>query len=255
MLDNLDERIEKLTTAVRHLRDGQLYWVEKVTEALSGPSETSLMQSDLLNSMSAYDFGDILKIHHIFSAEPFTKDKFEYALVQVLGWHGKQAALATKGNPGHDATVDGQRFSLKTQADKGIKATEIWISKFMEMGKGKWGKHESELGPLRDAFLEHLARYDRILTLRAISKAPNWHYELVEVHKAVLERAKLGVLQMKRDSKQHPKPGYCRVQDDEGHPLFELYFDGGTERKLQIKALQKSACTVHAEWKFTQSPQ
>ncbi len=31
---------------------------------------------------------------------------------------------------------------------------------------------------------------------------------------------------------------------------FQLYFDGGTERKLQIKHLLKSLCVVHAEWKF-----
>ena len=31
---------------------------------------------------------------------------------------------------------------------------------------------------------------------------------------------------------------------------FALYFDGGTERKLQVKDLQKSLCIVHGEWDF-----
>lgn len=31
---------------------------------------------------------------------------------------------------------------------------------------------------------------------------------------------------------------------------YALYFDGGTERKLQIKSLRKSLCVVHASWEF-----
>lgn len=49
------------------------------------------------------------------------------------------------------------------------------------------------------------------------------------------------------DSRQNPKPGYCRVTVN-GQPAFELYFDGGTERKLQVRKLQVSMCTVHATW-------
>ncbi|MEO6788478.1 MAG: restriction endonuclease, partial [Chthoniobacteraceae bacterium] len=94
-------------------------------------------------------------------------------------------------------------------------------------------------------------RYDRILTLRTISKAPNWHYELVEIPKPLLAQAKDGKLEMKLESKQSPKPGYCHVRDADGQPLFHLDFDAGSERKLQIKALRKSACVLHAEWKFT----
>jgi type II restriction enzyme len=60
------------------------------------------------------------------------------------------------------------------------------------------------------------------------------------------------------NSTQIPKPGYCRVYEEKEGGLFgterkkkfELYFDGGGERKLQIKALDKSLCTIHAEWIF-----
>lgn len=51
-------------------------------------------------------------------------------------------------------------------------------------------------------------------------------------------------------SKQTPKPGYCHVNDVNGNEKFQLYFDGGTERKLQIKNLDKGFCVVHAEWEF-----
>ena len=102
--------------------------------------------------------------------------------------------------------------------------------------------------------------YDRILSLRAISKPPKeWHYELVEIPKSLLLEARNGEFEMMFSSGQIPKPGYCRVFEKGGKDLlarpikkkrFELYFDGGGERKLQIKHLDKSHCTVHAEWSF-----
>ena len=67
------------------------------------------------------NFGDAMRIHHGFSAEPFSKDKFEYVFVIVLKLSGHNAQSAPKGNPDHDVTVDGVQLSLKNQADKNIK--------------------------------------------------------------------------------------------------------------------------------------
>ncbi len=52
------------------------------------------------------------------------------------------------------------------------------------------------------------------------------------------------------DSKQNPKPGTCTVIDAAGQVKFQLYFDGGTERKLQIRQIDKRLCTVHATWEW-----
>ena len=53
-------------------------------------------------------------------------------------------------------------------------------------------------------------------------------------------------------SKQKPKPGYCNISEATGKGnKFQLYFDGGTERKLQIKNLQKKYCVLVAKWKFS----
>lgn len=251
MHDSTRQRIDRLMPILRELRPSQLQWVETVAKTLTTPAEFVLHREDLLDQTSVLDFGDLLRIHHVLSAEPFTKDKFEYALVQVLQRRGVKASLAPKGNPGHDATIDGTRISLKTQADKNIKREEVWISKFMELGKGIWANNPADLKPLRMAFLDHLKRYDRIFSLRAIGKAPNWHYELIEIPKSLLQLAQTGRLEMMVDSRQNPKPGYCHVSDANGSGLYQLYFDAGSERKLQIKALRKSACLLHAEWKFT----
>ena len=143
-------------------------------------------------------------------------------------------------------SVQGRR----SPGGKSVKAERIWISKFMELGRGKW-ENEQDLAGLRDSFLRHMNQYDRILSLRALQKSPQWHYELVEIPKAVLQRAASGQIVMQHESRQTPKPGYCDARDDSNALLFRLYFDGGTERKLQIKDLVKSACIVHGEWEFT----
>lgn len=162
-----------------------------------------------------------------------------------------RAELARKGNPGHDITIGGVKFSLKTQANKGISRKSVYISKFMELGKGQWGDDEKDLIGLREQFFSHMKSYDRILVLRTVSKAPDgWEYELVEIPTALLQQASGGTLRMMHGSTQNPKPGYCDVRDLKGALLFQLYFDGGTERKLQIKGINIENCIVHARWNF-----
>ena len=44
-----------------------------------------------------------MRVHHCFSEEPFSKDKFEYVLVKTLKTSGRTASMAPRCNPGHDA--------------------------------------------------------------------------------------------------------------------------------------------------------
>lgn len=239
-----------LVRTIPDLTAGQLHWLQRVVTVFRAEHLFSLSNSDLFDEITLQNFGDAMRVHHSFSAEPFSKDKFEYVLVQVLNMSGHRASLAPKGNPGHDATIDNVKVSLKTQADKGIKENTLWISKFMELGKGEWGDDPEELEDLRDQFLTHMKNYERVLSLRALARAPHWKYELVEIPKKVLAAAIDGELKMMTDSQQFPKPGYCYVRNANGEPMFDLYFDAGSERKLQIKNLRKSFCRIHAVWEF-----
>jgi len=255
MADNRQERIADLVAKLPDLTDGQISWIANVVDVFNSPSEFTVFASDIFDETTLENFGDALRIHHSFSVEAFTKDKFEYVLEKVLKISGVRASLAPRGNRGHDITIRGQSVSLKTQADRHIRSDQIWISKFMELGKGQWSDKPSELTGLRDMFLEHMDQYDRILTLRALQRGPEWVYELVEIPKVLLMKANEGELEMKIDSRQMPKPGYCYVRSPGGELIFQLYFDGGGERKLQVKKLLKSYCTVHGTWKFTVHPE
>jgi Type II site-specific deoxyribonuclease len=88
----------------------------------------------------------------------------------------------------------------------------------------------------------HMESYDRILSLRWLRSARtySWHYELVEIPKSLLLEAQNGVLRIRHNSRQFPKPAYYDVMDSKGVGKFQLYFDVGGERKLQIKGLKKT---------------
>ncbi len=209
--------------------------------------------SDLITDCVLEMFGDALQIHHCFSREALSKDRFEYAFNRVLNQCGIESTLADKCNPGHDITIMGTPFSLKTQADRDIRRDFLHISKFMELGKGQWVNEEDLVG-LRDRFFRHMEAYDRILQLRRLTdSATLQEYELVEIPKALLQKSANCPPLMNHTSRQTPKPGRCSVIEH-GRLVFELYFDGGTERKLQIQKLRKDLCFVHAEWGIRRIP-
>ena len=244
------ERIRHIAERLPRLTGYQLDSIARIIDQLQGAKQFWRNgASDLVTEEVLQDFGDALRIHHVFSAEALSKDRFEYALERVLQGRGIAAMRAPKGNPGHDLTIKNVRVSLKTQADKGIIVGAVHISKFMELGKGVWTDKIEDLQGLLARFFEHMAKYERIFTLRRLKDKADEHYELVEIPKELLERAKTGTLRVVTESRQTPKPGYCTVPDASG-TAFQLYFDGGTERKLQVKDLRKDLCVVHGTWKF-----
>jgi Type II site-specific deoxyribonuclease len=208
-------------------------------------------KSDLVTPVVLNALGDALRIHHAFSRQPLSKDRFEFALEWALNRAGIKAELVkNRTNRGHDITIEKVPVSLKTQADANIKNDTLHISKFMELGKGEW-----KLASLRDSFLKHMDAYERIFQFRCLVAGPkSYSYELVEIPKKLLIEAENAELVIQKKSRQTPKPGYGYVNDDEGKRKFALYFDGGTERKLQIKLIRKDLCIVHATWEFESTP-
>ncbi|MDD2463145.1 MAG: hypothetical protein PHI97_04050 [Desulfobulbus sp.] len=116
---------EEIITEIQGLTCGQLYWINRVLHIFNGQYNFEIITSDIIDNVILLNFGDALRVHHSFSVEPFSKDKFEYVLEQCLKMGGQSAFLATKGNRGHDITINGQTFSLKTQADKNIREDKI----------------------------------------------------------------------------------------------------------------------------------
>jgi type II restriction enzyme len=248
-------RITALARALNELSSSQLDWMEGVINQFTiDPDLDRNPASDLVTDCVLEMFGDALQVHHCFSTEALSKDRFEYALHRALNQCGIPSALADKCHPGHDITIRGVPFSLKTQADRGIRKGLLHVSKFMELGKGQWVTAEDLIG-LRDRFFKHMEAYDRILQLRRLVDSETLQkYELVEVPKDLLLQSRNFTPVMMHASQQIPKPGKCSVTSQDGALLFELYFDGGTERKLQIRHLRKDLCFVHAVWGIKRIP-
>lgn len=232
------------------LAEEQLQYVSDVVATLSRPPEIEVGRTDLPSVWLA-GLGEVIQLHHLHSAEPFTKDKFEYAVVRLMLRSGILAEKVANGHPGEDVVVAGVRWSLKTQADRQIRRNQILISKFMELGRGRW-ESEADLAGLRDRMLSHLENYERIFSLRCLTPRPDdlWEYELVEIPRELLLGARGLPCEMAHESRQVPKPGRCFIRDNAGHLQAELYFDGGSERKLRIQKIAIEACRVHARWKF-----
>jgi hypothetical protein len=248
MTTDESKRRAVLAADLLKLSISQLEWIQSVIGQFQLPFEFYRNPlSDVISDTVLERFGDALRIHHAFSRQALSKDRFEFALERALRLSGVQADLATsRTNPGHDITISGARVSLKTEAANNIRANVIHISKWMELGQGDWQLHL-----LLQQFLEHMHGYDRIFTMRRLQPGPTrYEYEFVEIPKILLLSAASANLQVQESSRQFPKPGYGYVRDSANRLQFALYFDGGTERKLQIKNLAKSLCTVHARWEF-----
>jgi type II restriction enzyme len=244
--------IRSLAQALVELTPSQLDWVGAVIQQFHLPHEFRRKEdSDLVTPAVLEMLGDALRIHHAFSRQALSKDRFEFAFERSLNRAGIQAELVgNRTNRGHDITIMGVPVSLKTQADAGIRVDSLHISKFMELGKGPW-----ELPLLRDMFLTHMRSYERVVQFRCLVPGPTAYlYELVEIPKGLLLEGAAAELVTQLDSRQTPKPGYGYVYDAEKKLKFALYFDGGTERKLQIKAISKELCAVHATWRFDSAP-
>lgn len=207
--------------------------------------------SDFITEEVLASLGDRLLSHHAGSHQALSKDRFEHAFESALNAAGIPANLVkSRTNRGHDIDILGIPVSLKTEAAAAIKDQSIHVSKWMELGRGEWN-----LSLLLDLFLEHMQSYERIFTLRRLKdKDKKTRYELVEIPKPLLLKAANCELEVRTNSKQNPQPGYGYVRDAAGELKYSLYFDGGSERKLQIKHLRKDLCKVHATWVFDSSP-
>lgn len=130
--------VRSLAQALVELTPSQLIWVGGVIEQFHLPHEFRRRDdSDFVTPAVLEMLGDALQIHHAFSRQALSKDRFEFALEAALNRSGIQAELVTnRTNRGHDITIAGVPVSLKTQADAGIREDLLHISKFMELGRG-----------------------------------------------------------------------------------------------------------------------
>jgi type II restriction enzyme len=95
-------KVKTLALALADLSESQLQWMEEV-----------------MGNSTSEMFADALQIHHCFSTEALSKDRFEYAFDRVLNRCGIPSSLAGKRKPGHDITIRG--YSGPQNSDHAIR--------------------------------------------------------------------------------------------------------------------------------------
>jgi len=248
-----EQRLVELTRLWPKLSEDQQELLLRAADDLARPiTSWRLESSDIIRDDSMLKrFGDILKMHHLISLEPFRKEKFEYALERLYELGGIAASRPASSTATYDLEVDGEKWSLKSQADKKIRRDVIFISKFMEIGSHSWNRNPDSLVNVCRKVLDKLFETDRIFTLRCLnpSDSTRHEYELLEIPVDVFKRLDCTRCAISPRSRQNPPVATCAASDDKGI-MFKFYFDGGTEMKLQVKDLRVDQCIEHARWNF-----
>jgi len=246
MLNSQEKTV--LLEALDRLTPAQQLWVESIILAFGMPRKFSRNPaSDIISQEVLEHFGNQLISHHANSRQALSKDRFEFAFETALVAAGTPAQLVkSRTNRGHDIDIGGVPTNLKTEAAANIREDVIHISKWMELGKGPW-----DIDFQRKQFLGHMSSYERIFMLRRLKGTPTRiRYELVEIPKDLLLECETCEIEVCEGTTQSSKPAYVRVNERDGRQKYALYFDAGSERKLQVKALRKDLCVVHGTWQF-----
>lgn len=207
--------------------------------------ETFYEESDFATPRFRVNFRNRLLIHHATNEAKLTKKAFEFAFLGASRADGRTGSTATSNTlSGADVIVDGIRFSLKTEAARGIKTEQITISKFTE---ARWIQQQNNLKQLAEEAAKripaHLDQYDRILMLRVREMAgAQLHYEIVEIPTHLLQRIK--ILTEADFTPRTSQGGSSAKVTIEGRPAFALRLDG-SDGKITISGLQMEFCVRH----------
>lgn len=241
--------IDRLDALVPQLDEGQLHLLVEMAEAMcTSIEQTTSSSSDIADTRFCSNFANRLRLHHATTEERFKKKSFEYAFREASLAAGRLARMEPNPSfPGADVTVDGEAFSLKTEASASLNLNKITISKLME---ARWIR-ECRTGVdfsrgVHRSVLDHIQGYQRILTLRASTVEGNRvRYDLVEIPVAILAAVQ-GLRPEDFTPRTRSGGSSARVQF-RGRHVFTLRLDGSVE-KVTVSGLPLDVCHHHARW-------
>jgi hypothetical protein len=149
--------------------------------------------SDILTPEFVEDFSGRVIAYHAMHEEKMTKKTFEYVFCKASRAAGRDADITgSPVSPGGDVTVNGVKFSLKTEAAQGISRKSITISKLME---ARWIREcHSGADFAKESTTRvggHLDHYERMITLRAFDEPDGTvEYDLIEIPLELLRKVK-----------------------------------------------------------------
>lgn len=245
--------LQRLAEQLAPLTDAQLALIGQMADAMGrNVPKTINPNSDILTPGVETAIANQLVLHHATNEEKLSKKAFEFLFKAALLADGQEAVIVhNPTNPGADVIAEGTNFSLKTQADSAAKRHSIYIQKFME---ARWIRDFDDALLAAEAkrrILQHLAHYERILILQALSgPSTSVTYRLIEVPRRLLL-----LMTTVPDSDFSPKNKYgssgTDVRDERG-VAYRVLLDGSVE-KVRIFNLRLDRCVVHGEWEIPEA--
>lgn len=241
--------LQTLAEATERLSDSQMKLVLRMVRAMQEPVEGYVArESDILQEDVATAFANQLVLHHATHDERLNKKSFEYLFKYANEAAGRTATINQNTTlAGADIVVNGERFSLKTQSDGGIKPHAVYVQKFME---ARWMRdcetREALARELSARVGHHLTQYDRVLMLRGHKPAGgSVRYELLEIPKDVLGLMVSLTPEMLSEKNTFGSAG-ADLHDSKGI-AFRVLLDGSVE-KVRIFNLRIDRCILHGWW-------
>jgi hypothetical protein len=247
----VDALRQEIVSGLRKLTSNQLRMVSSVVQSLQIPIEyTAAASSDLVDSQFAEVISNFLVLHHALHEEALNKKPFEYVLKQCLLAQGNDARLnPAPGESAYDVEGKGIRWSLKTEAAKGISPATVKIEKFME---ARWVREATtpELcsAQVRTKIPSHMQGYDRILVLRAFQRIDGMVYQLEEIPKSRLMECFLTATPALFERKgKSPSFGADFYLNDSTLRVFRVLLDSSVEKIRLWYSYQH--CIHHGTWR------
>lgn len=186
----------------------------------------------------------LVNVHHsIYPRIPPQGIYFENLVAQAFNRARKPYTLIQGSTPnlaGHDLLVEDKKISLKTETGAGTRSEMISITKLCTTEREPW-----DAPTLIGRVLAHLSRYDLILMLRAVWRAPLVHYQLLEIP---IDRLRLiETADVKGVGKREGRRSLGADIVMDGEVLFHVHFDG-SDGKCSVRNLRVSNCVLLQEW-------
>jgi len=206
---------------------------------VSTPQPTGVFTEGFLIAIHA-----LVNIHHsIYPTVPPQGIYFEALVEQAFRRIKKPFTLITssaRNMSGHDLLVENKKISLKTETGLGTNEDRLSITKLCTTEREPW-----DAPTLISRVLEHLARYDIILMLRAVWRLPLVHYQLLEIPVDNLELISSAQLHPVGRRTGRQSLGADVILSD--GRIFRVHFDG-SDGKCQIRNFPVAACAMLQEW-------
>lgn len=204
--------------------------------------------SDLVEEKFSETMSNLLTLHHALHEEPLNKKSFEYLFKQCLAAAGYSARLNPRpGDSAWDVEGGGFRWSLKTEAAKGISAKSIKIEKLME---ARWVREATSphscAEAIRTILPGHLQHYDRLLVLRAFQRNNAYSYSLEEISIDLLTKKFISVSPEDIGKRGKAISYGADFYDDRDDKIFRILLDSSVE-KIRLW-FQADKAVTHGTW-------